>query len=368
MGKEIERRWLVFSVDEEKMPKADKLIVISQGYMERSSPLQSLRVRILNGSSAVITGKTGSGMVRQEDEHSISLKTAEMLMGFCDHRIEKSRSVFGKWTLDAFFGELHNVVILEYESDSEEEVAGASLPAWVTSAVEVTDSLTNLHLARLATDLKGTGADPVTALERRLTGRIRRVVIAGGPGSGKSTLLEEIRAGFPNAHIVPEVATIIIGQVGIKPFGDEMALRRFQRAVWRTQLIFEMTSMEQALAEGKNAVVVDRGTVDCAAYLPGGIAEMEELFRTSLEAEYRRYDAVLWLPVPPQHIYDRIRKNNPARSEDYRTAVDVGNRIFNAWMRHPQFRRLDSLDTRTGAWDEHVVNAFRLLRPFLDRP
>jgi len=355
MGTEIERRWLVRNLSG---IGADAVRHIEQGYLERSSPLQSLRVRIIDNSSAVITGKTGTGMSRSEIEEPIPLAAARMLMEFCDHRITKTRHVIGPWELDVFSGVLEGVVLLEFESGNEQEVLDAVPPLWAGDPVDVTDSLTNLHLARLASDMTGPGGQtPLNLTAWDAARAVRRVVITGGPGSGKSTIMRGLKDRYPSGQFVPEVATLLMSEVGIRPGADPLSNRRFQQAVWRTQKIFERTSVEFAAMSGKDLVVMDRGTMDNAAYLPNGTTDLEKLFNTTARAEYSNYDLVLNLAVPPREVYEVIKCNNPARGEDFEGAVRLGNLISLAWECHPRYRAIGNHD----GWEGKVAAVTREL-------
>jgi len=358
MGTEIERRWLLPSFHEDDPAwHPNRTRRITQGYLERSDPLQSLRVRIVDDRTAVITSKRGTGMEREEEEHDIPLGAARTLMGIADHRLEKTRYHVGPWEVDVFHGPLQGLVLAELEGKREEVLAAAPEPWMGPGVVEVTDSLTNLHLARWATDLGTGGRQPLRLPDFEATMRIRRVVITGGPGSGKSTVLAELRPLYPEAMFVPEVATILISQVGIRPKADDpVSLAKFQQAVYRTQRIFERTSAEFAALEGKRLVVMDRGTMDNAAYI--GVRELERLVNTTARAEYSYYDAVIALEVPPRDIYERVKANNPARSEEYADAVALGERIGHAWSGHPNFRSIGNEDGWDGkvSWVQFVLD------------
>ncbi len=360
MPTEIERRWLVRTT--QASPGATLLTLptvpdavrhIEQGYLERSGPLQSLRIRIIDNRKAVVTGKTGSGMERDEEEYAIPLDAAKLLMRFCDHRLMKTRHVLGPWEIDEFHGPLAGIIMAELESPDRAVVLAAVPPVWLGDTVEVTESLTNLHLARLATDREGTGYAPLRLVDVQTFGCVRRIVVTGGPGSGKTQLLRELRQTMPDAHFVPEVASIVISQLGIKPSGDAVRMRRFQNAIWRTQKIFERTSVEFAASEGKRMVIMDRGTVDNAAYLPGTIRTMEHLFNTTLVAEYSNYDAVLWLEPAPRDVYERIKSNNTARSESYEDAVQLGQGVADVWRSHRNFTVIPN----GTSWEEKVASA-----------
>lgn len=346
MGQEIERRFILSGYDAAVL-KALPSKAIAQGYLEVRNPSESFRVRISpNEWSTTIKRDRGlGGVVRDEDEwdnkrDGLPYGMVKRMMDICDHRLEKDRHFYPRtqdrnWEIDVFAPPLAGIVLAECEMSSPSEPV--VIPEWFGTATEVTNSLTNLHLARLSTDLRGTSQDPLPLIQAHLARRIRRIVVTGGPGSGKTGLMETIRSRYPDVHVIPEVATIIIAQLGIVPDGTAVGLIRMQRAIWRTQKIFEMTSVQYAASIGKKAVILDRGSVDNAAYLGGGIREMERRYRTSLASEYANYDEVIWLDTPPEDIYQRIKANNVARTETWEQAKRLGETLYEVWSYHPRF-------------------------------
>lgn len=329
-GKEIERRFVVRAIDPDfRRAPATRLV---QGYFD-TSPLESLRIRILDDTDAVITRKYGFGLSRDERELSIPLDVARMLLAACGGNVlRKTRYVKDGWEVDEFDAPLAGLILAEYEMCSEDEEV--RLPPWISDAIEVTLSLTNEHLARLANDL---GSDtPNKPVRDLLPKRIPRVVLTGGPCSGKSTVIRQVREEFGDViHCVPEVATIVISQVGIvPPLDDRIALRKFQRTIANVQRSFEDVSNEQALRDDKRLVLLDRGIMDSAAYMDGGIPELERVLGTSSTEEYSRYEHVIYLATPPKGVYEANMANNPARSESYEQAQALGIRIWEAWTGH----------------------------------
>ena len=222
------------------------------------------------------------------------------------------------------------------------------IPEWLKPYIvrEVTDSLTNLHLARLASDLRGTELSASSYLEKDFS-IIPKHVLTGGPCSGKSTIMELLKKEFPNFNFVPEVATIIIRQLGIFPGNDILSQFNFQRAIYRTQKLFEAISYQFAISQNKNALILDRGTWDGSVYLPEG--RFEHAVGTTQFDEYSCYDSVVYLSVPRQEIYEMNKENNPARTETYEHAFELGQKIYQAWKDHPSFHEVTS-----EIWEEKV--------------
>lgn len=356
MGNEIERRFLVIDGFQWDLRRMGEPFRIRQGYLELPDPLRSYRIRIINNEVASHAIKIGEGISRRENEERLNLFMARTLMESCYHRLSKNRYIVPRtagrdWEIDVFEGTLQGIMLVEAELDSPDEKL--QIPAWCGNVVEVTDSLTNLHLARMATDLTSTKDEAVPALKTRLSSHIKRIVIAGPAGCGKSSLIADLKKRYPDIHFVPEVASIIISQLGIRPPTSAVEENRFQQAVYRTQKIFERTSTEYAIASGMRAVVFDRGTVDSPAYLSGGIPHFEELCRTTMQVEYDAYDGVLFLGLPCKETYDDIKDNNPARIETYEQACEQEKRIWELWSTHPNRSHIYDGTNRL-SWQEKV--------------
>lgn len=348
---ETERRFVVTAIDPDIYRAPSERIM--QGYFD-TPPHYSLRVRIMDGRRAFLTRKDGWGLSRLEEERPVDLETARFLMDSCPDRIHKVRYRKDGWEVDAYAGQLAGLVVAEYESP---DAAKAKLPPWITAAREVTDSLTNRHLARLASDLAAAKYDrPVRDL---LAPRLRRVVVTGAPCSGKSTLMEGLKV-YGGLAVVPETATIVISQVGVLPPRDPVAYLHFQRTIYLCQTGFEEISEAQALAAGKRAMVLDRGTLDGAAYMDHGVRGFESACGTTAAYELSRYDCVIYLAPPPRDVFEREHRNNPARREGYDEAVALGERTAAAWSGHPNFHRVDGK-----SWGEKAGVARMLVREFL---
>lgn len=353
---EVEVRYLIPSnVSPEDLRNVILIERIEQGYLELPYDDRSLRIRILDDKKAVITLKIGVGKKRQEFEEAITLQYGRQLLESCHHRIEKTRHTCSDgWEFDFFHGKLSGLIFAEFEMANESE--NFILPPWSSEWREVTDSLTNLHLARLNTELSDRG-DVVDNLLRYLQ-PFSKIVLSGGPCSGKSTLIAELRSQFPELTIMPEMATLVISQVGIKP--DSLSLQDFQKTIFRAQQIFEWSSAQMALTKGSRALIVDRGTMDNASYLPGGIPEFERLMGTTKKCEYEKYGLVLFLDMPPREIYNKQRENNPARTESYDDALPLSQRTKQVWQDHPHF-----VIVKGQTWEEKSATAMCAVANFL---
>jgi len=134
---------------------------IRQGYFDLLNPNKHLRVRIINDERAFLGTKEGTGHSRQEEEMPIDIEAANFLFKQCSSFIEKTR-IFpryhvqgGTWTIDFFKKPLEGLKIAEFEHHMERDKV--KLPSWIQEAKDITDSISNVHLARLATELRETG-------------------------------------------------------------------------------------------------------------------------------------------------------------------------------------------------------------------
>jgi CYTH domain-containing protein/predicted ATPase len=363
---EKERRFLVTEIH--NLPPALKVWRMKQGYMELADAFKQFRVRIIEDVGAIMGIKEGQGLSRPEKEVKISMKAAKFFMNSCSDYLEKTRFFLsgnppeGEWTLDFMREPLGAIVIAEFEYNGSGE--SFHIPKWMQKFTEVTDSLSGVHLARLATEFRGQKLGNLGSLHAKIMPKkIHRIALTGGPNSGKSKLLEEeIKKELKDSvHCVPEVATIMIRDVGIRPQADP---RIFNIGVYRVQKIFEMTSLEQAASDGKKAVIFDRGTLDILPYEKGGIQGFKSLCRTDLSWEYAQYDAVICLEVPPKDIYEKTKKNNPARGETYEEALALGEKIKEAWGGHPNFVIVSNSDT----WKEKAEKALNIIRKTINKP
>src|ERR1700733_4341105 len=99
---------------------------------------------------------------------------------------------------------------------------------------------------------------------------LRKIVLTGGPGAGKTIIAQDIVGRFPDRFaLVPEAATHVYGALQTR--WDRLDLegkRDVQRRIYRRQLEQEQLSQSQ---HPDKILLLDRGTLDGAAYWPDGI-------------------------------------------------------------------------------------------------
>lgn len=352
-----QRRFIVKAFDPDVIRAPSKRI--EQGYLN-NMPGYMLRIRLEeDGDQGVIARKYGTGITRELQETRVGADTARFMLDSCPYRIAKRRYFRPPWCLDLYERELSGLAVAEVVLEHAD--ADWALPPWITDAYECTDSLTSLHLAKMARNLDEGDSHQI---RERLPVRVPRIVLTGAPCSGKSTAMRRLKEDLGSiVHSVPEVASIVIAQVGISPpFDDPFMLRRFQQTIYKVQTTFQEVSEMTARREGKHALLLDRGTVDNAAYLKGGLDEFEAISRTNRAYEFSQYDLVVCLDVPPEGIYQEMASNNPARSEPYEEAVALGERFVLIWSEHPNMTRIRS----SGSWDEKYAAIRHTIVTFIE--
>jgi adenylate cyclase len=184
---------------------------IQQGYFP-TLPGISLRVRIVNERHGVITHKYGDGLTREETEVSISIEGARDLIACCPFRLRKKRYQIGRFEVDFLSDELEGVHLAEIELKHADEPF--EKPEWLEGAVDVTESVNNLALAKLASKI-GDKMMP-RPLRELLRPNLPLIALTGGPCSGKTSAIRELKAELgERVRFVPEAARFLIEEMGL---------------------------------------------------------------------------------------------------------------------------------------------------------
>lgn len=168
--------------------------------------------------------------------------------------------------------------------------------------------------------------------------RPHRIVLTGGPGSGKSTAASFLAREFSDElWVLPEAATMLY-RGGLSRGTGEAGRQVAQRAIFTVQ-----RSLEQAagLEHPGRVQLCDRGTVDGAAYWPGGPAGFFRAFGTTVEQELARYDAVIFLHTAAM-LPAGYERDIEVRTEGLREAVELDRRIFGLYGAHPNVITVES--------------------------
>lgn len=191
-----------------------------------------------------------------------------------------------------------------------------------------------------------------------------RIVLSGGPKAGKSTLVELVRAEFPGTVcIFPEMATFLQTHFGIEvpaPGSDEHRL--YNTRLTHAQVVLEDMVDAHAAAMGYAAVLADRGIVDNAAYLLGGIEEFERQTGIRFADALARYDLPIVLEIAPRDVFEDPRfGENKARKETYDQGSALDLRTRGVWAPHPRYR----FHGNDLGWDGKVNGGMSDIRSFV---
>jgi len=184
---------------------------------------------------------------------------------------------------------------------------------------------------------------------------MKRVVLTGGPGAGKTVISRRLAAERPDRFVlVPEAATQVYD--ALRTRWDRLDLpgrRDVQRRIYRLQVEQED---RLAAAHPDKTLLLDRGTIDGAAYWPEGPGAYWRDLGTTADAELARYDMVVWMQTcAAVGAYDGDA-SNVCRFEDADAAVASGNLLAMLWSGHPRLIRVDAF-----AELEKKIDAVRLL-------
>jgi thymidylate kinase len=184
--------------------------------------------------------------------------------------------------------------------------------------------------------------------------KIHFVCLTGGPGAGKTAIADVIKREFQTrVLVIPETATLLYS--GGFPRSDQDEEHRYiQKAIYHVQANSEL--LARSRYERARLIVCDRGTLDGAAYFPGGRAPFLKAVKSSLTKEFNRYDGVIHLETPNANMgYDF---SNAMRTESNKGALELDERTQSVWAGHPNRILIKS----RSSFIEKVVEVLDLLR------
>jgi predicted ATPase len=172
----------------------------------------------------------------------------------------------------------------------------------------------------------------------------KRLLHSGVPAAGHTSLARALVREQPERFVlVPEAATQVYERLRTRWDKLDRAGRcEVQRQIYRLQV-----EQEQLIAarHPERVLLLDRGTVDGAAYWPGGPELYWSEMGTSYAEELARYDAVIWLETCAAiGAYDG-EATNACRHEDPEMAVARGRRVLELWSAHPKIVRVEAYPT-----------------------
>src|SRR5438093_353841 len=150
-----------------------------------------------------------------------------------------------------------------------------------------------------------------------------RIVLTGGPGSGKTVISTRIAQLHPDRFVlVPEAATQVYDALQTR--WDKLDIdgrRDVQRKIYRLQVDQEDRT---ASSNPGKILLLDRGTVDGAAYWPEGPDDYWRDVGSDLQRELKRYDRVIWLQTSAVLGFYDGEESNFCRFEDAEAAIRSG--------------------------------------------
>ncbi|CAJ1937263.1 unnamed protein product [Cylindrotheca closterium] len=179
-----------------------------------------------------------------------------------------------------------------------------------------------------------------------------RIVLTGGPCGGKSSSLDDmtkslVKKGY-DVMCVPEVPTILLNGGCKYPGedGNKEALIIFEKALIEAQLQMERSFID--IAESTNRptlVIMDRGLLDVAAYLPADLwVETQKAVNLTEEQMADRYDLVLHLTTAAEGAEKYYTtENNAVRLETAEQARELDKKIRTGYQRaHKNVKVVDN--------------------------
>jgi len=186
---------------------------------------------------------------------------------------------------------------------------------------------------------------------------VRRIVLTGGPGAGKTVISHRLAARHPELFVlVPEAATQVYDALQTRWDRLDVAGRRdVQRKIYQLQVDQEERTL--AASPGKT-LLLDRGTIDGAAYWPEGPEDYWRDVRSTLDKELKRYDAVIWMQTSAAlGLYDGD-SSNPCRFEHPEAAIASGNTLALLWGGHQRLQKIEAypeLDDKVVAVEQRLM-------------
>ena len=166
-----------------------------------------------------------------------------------------------------------------------------------------------------------------------------KIVLTGGPGAGKTVIARELASRHPDRFtLIPEAATQIYDALQTRWDRLDLPGRRdVQQRIYRLQVEQEDRAAAAATHPDK-ILLLDRGTIDGAAYWPDGPDDYWRDLNSTLAAELKRYDAVIWLESSAAlGMYDNDASNF-CRFEDAPGAIASGELLKSLWSGHPKLQ------------------------------
>jgi predicted ATPase len=191
---------------------------------------------------------------------------------------------------------------------------------------------------------------------------MKKIVITGGPCGGKTTVIERLKKDFGRGLVfAPEVATQVLNS-GFPVPGKDVEWSQewqdsFQKEVWRRQIEQEEKFITIGKKMGAKAVIFDRGRLDGASYLEGGVSELCEQFQVTEGDCIKHYDVVIHIESLAKVAPELYTKGQAGRFESLSRALEVEEKCKLAWKAHRQRVVVSTSDmTRKVYWVLGIID------------
>jgi predicted ATPase len=186
-----------------------------------------------------------------------------------------------------------------------------------------------------------------------------RIVLTGGPAGGKTTAIEICRREFAERIAVVRESATLLYLGGFVRSSEAQKIKANQTAIYQVQQSLEKNV--QDLYPGI-PLICDRGTLDGAAYWPGGAEGFFRELNTTREKEYARYAAVLFFETAAVGEKN-LDRTNTTRTETLDEAIAINNRLQAIWSQHPKFQ----LISHEKSFFKKMENALRTIEAVLKK-
>ena len=169
----------------------------------------------------------------------------------------------------------------------------------------------------------------------------KQIILTGGSCSGKTTISELIKPYLNTEYkYIPEIATWLLSNPALFNF-DISNMNDENRKYFQTKIMEYQIKCEKNIIKQNMSMFQDRGILDGAAYLKGGISEMENIlnnkFKTSITelTTYDGYNSIVILLSPPDRkTYNAFKNNNPVRYEDYDQTMEYFSKLKTIYKKY----------------------------------
>lgn len=187
---------------------------------------------------------------------------------------------------------------------------------------------------------------------------MKKIVLTGGPCAGKTTLTQVLSKIFSNQiAVVPETASLLFSG-GFPRWEEPESLRATQRAIYRVQVEIEAA---YHVHYPERTLILDRATLDGAAYWPDGESDYFDKMQTTLDEELKRYDLVMYLESANKQDYLRHQKDNLARTETWEQAIALDRKTRELWKQHSHFHLIQN----SRSFEDKIAEAIAVINEHL---